>query len=324
MCFIAPYIGLRGPCEIQNPTSNLYFNDLPGVTFRRGSLSANEEDLTSKAMFERISALAVEEVKEDFLQSISHRYNFDRVLSRETFGRFDDNSYQTYNSGVGVEMEQCIKDPYSSLFIESVDIWSQSGGSITVTVTDGIQTEACDVNLATDGFTNVRLGFESSQEKITITHTGGTFRVSDSNWYACDFCESPNAGLTVRGLEDGVYKGTYFGMRIRAQRRCSKDAFLCNYEDLLRRAILYKAGIKFLHEAIFTDRFNRFVANGKDQLERLLIMWNGGIDPVTGYENRGEYWRNLKGAISQLERSFKSEKSNCISCKGWRRGLRLP
>lgn len=319
MCFDAPYIGVRGACESDTPTSGLYINDLPGITFKRGTMAANAEDLTAKAMFERLSTLAVDHVKNDFIRELSSQYQFNRVLNRHTYGYYeDDEVYSVVASGLGLEIERCIIDPFTSIYVESVDIWTQTIEEVQFTVTDGVNTELCDVTTNADGITNVRLDFESKQEKIYITFDGATVRQSTWDKYCYDYCKDA-CGVFVRGYDSGNYTGTFYGLRPRVQERCDKDALFCQYEELLRYPILYQMGIRFLQEAIHTDRYNPFVVNAKESLEQLMIEWNGGLDVVTGVKKRGEYWRQLYSSIDQMKHSLKyGEKSRCLTCKSAR------
>lgn len=312
MCFTAPYIGVRGKCSVDSPTSGLYINDLPGITFRRGTKTANEEDVTAKAMFTRLSELAVEAVKSDLLQMLNEGHQFNKVLTRSTYGRFDtDENTNTYVDGAGVEIEQVLKDPYTSIYIESIDLWPTTGSTIQITVSDGVQTEVCDVTTTGNGIHNVRIDFESSQEKITIVTDGFTGRNVEWN----SLCDCEYDGLQVRGKIGSNYSGNMNGIRVRLQERCNPEAFFCQYENLLRRPILYKMGIMFVEEAMWTDRYNRFISNSEEQLMQMKSSWNGGVDPVSGYENKGEYWRQLRNAIGQLSRSLEKDDSRCLSCK---------
>jgi hypothetical protein len=56
----------------------------------------------------------------------------------------------------------------------------------------------------------------------------------------------------------------------------------------------------------------------------LLLKWWGGMDPKTGFEIKGEYWRHLNSAAQQIKKSLLSSKSICINCNRLTQTITLP
>ena len=269
-------------CEDQTPSSGLWINDLPGVTFKRGALTANEEDVTSRGFFDRIDELAVEQVKRDFFSRLSNEFQFNKIIESGRIGRYLD----TYsNATLPVTVEKRQDDPFSQIYIQSIDVWTEAAvvsGAQVLTVSDGVTTESFAP--AMNGITNIPIDFTTDQEMVTITMPLISYR--DVYLDDCTCLDVTNTA----------------GIRIYYQCLCSAELFACQYEHLLRYAILYKMGILFLEEVMFGDRLNRW-ATAKEKHDMILENY------------KYNYEEAMLSTVHQIKHSMGNRKSDCLNCQ---------
>ena len=321
-CFSDCIIGIRGGCDCTNPESGYYIDDLGAISLVKADkvvdgISAynGEELLVQSQKFAAKKAFA------DFLGILDPQYNFNSILSTLRHKGAGAKDTDITNYSIFLNNLSCY-DSLITIEIEEMSFYSFDSGVATFTVIEDGFISYNFTQLVQKGMNKVKLNINSFAELIEIKIEGVEVgrRQSLRNCFDCSACvlSCEESCFTMYGRNNLNGKVTEVYVDIEVKCRCSTERFLCTVRSELYLPILYGTGINFLHKVLNSDRINYYVANSKDEIQKMLLNWAGGLDVISGIKQSGEYYQQLKNAKNRIEGYLKNIKSRCLACKGVR------
>lgn len=321
------YIGIRGDCDGETPESGLYINDLAGITLKLAASSATEEDVRGIDMLRRLETLAIDLAAQDFLMKLSPKVQFKKVCdtARVGFHDKDDFTAPQLRTKVGVELEKYGNDRYKRLYVEYIEIKvKETVKQKIVYIEDSSGVTQKKFNIK-PGMNKLYLNYTSKDDCVKVYFDADDVTLYDNEGIytgaGCCECWSDSQCFKVKGIID--YLGgegwedatSYNGIGISAQCKCDSNELVCQYRDELRFAIWYRMGILVMDEVLATDRSNPLVRNSKESARQNLLKWHGGINPQTGFEEKGEYHKSVWQVVNQVRYSINPHETDCMVCE---------
>lgn len=309
------YLGIRGICEATTYTQ--YLDSLPGISLKKSALIVEEGK--AKELIDKIAAEAITEVKYDFLGALRSAYQFNSMIASLDYEGSGSGTFADHGKHVSIKLLKNDRDNFTKLELDYIGVTVEADVTVTVYYECGLVTGNQSVDLV-KGYNIIPLNLESNESFIRVYFDADGItlgKVTNANCYMDCVAYCPDNVVYVKHeTGDGTTWSTSsnWGVNVSAKYRCDMDAFCNYYEADLRRAILYKAGIIWLQEALSTDRGNRYTQNSRDENERLLLHWQGGTDKVTGFQTKGEYHKKLSLAVDSVKNQMGSLDTRCIVC----------
>ena len=331
MCLPANYIGIRGTCDGATPVSGLYINDLPGMSLERAAASTDEVFLRGVDFIRANERLAFEMVRQDWKAAIARDFTLRGVI--DTIDRkinFAQGEYLPLeNTSRYILISDRLSDQMTSLRINKIQLYAKNAwNGFNFNVIDGEETHTFTVNLNV-GLNSININrtvssgqafieYDASQVELfdPRNYSGtGYGRCSDYP-YACD-CSFDDY-ISVRyydgpDLGNLAALGNRAGIAVNATLFCDLDYTFCQYVELFKFAIWVKMGILIAEKYLSSDRSNPVVFAAKQDAQRLLTQWKGGVDG-DGFEVKSEYWKHFTSAYSQSKEHMKRSGSVCMEC----------
>lgn len=299
-------IGLRGSCDCANPISGLFVNDLPGITLRRLSKTANEEHTRGETYFKRLHQEAANEVALLFQTKIGEYFMFNHILDRKVVGKVGED-FPDYPVQHGFEINCWNQEKYISTHIESICFRAKNEGKAKLWIHTDCQQEEHDI-IVTCGRNEFKL-----DTKIQGT---GHIILDPCIWIAdkvdcacggncgCDYsCGNFNIVPIKRESEykdpKSAWKRGGQGVQLVATVRADDTDLMCQFARDLAPAIRLMIGIKLMEEALVSDNISPLIRNGKEDAERLLVLWRGGVNAITGFEEKSKFNQLLQPACQK-------------------------
>jgi len=336
-CFPTNYIGLRGDCATYTTTgSGLFINDLPQLSLKLLSNLTDEEQKTASEFYQICHAEGLMKFKRDFKLALADTFLYKNILNSHRDGRLT----ETFTGVVGtqwvakeLELVNCY-DRYQCLYLEYFEYVADSDFTLSVKIIDD-QDEITSSHEVTAGRNRIQLNYEARSTKITLAYNATGVNMPDdllcwntgSNCVCGGGCGSDGGyrGYKISDVESAA--GSVFidsnienGISIAASVRCSGDELVCIFQEEAAAAVRYAIAIDILRKAQSTDRENPLVRSAQDNLDELLILWDGGKSGVTGFTYKGEYHKEIKGIAKQAKSFLQSEvgATDCLACEGRR------
>jgi hypothetical protein len=287
---LVDYIGLRGLCDDVTPASDLFVNDLPGVSLKMLSGVASEEQQSFAGVWEEIQNRSIVMLEADILARMQRFFKTRILLSNSLTGKFR-TEYPDYTeaSGAfirGTHIELCYTKN-TEVFINWVIIYFDTAhsGNLTIYDTNDGSTLGTVPYVATVGenLIQVNLAKEvyAQRRRIAIGYDGSLSGTQQTNVNSC-FC-GDNSVAWVRGfeiasgstvLEDDLTKtGNTHGMLVNFNVTCSINNFVCSNRDFFKTALWYKMGEQLMVERQISERINQFTMVNMDKASELAELY---------------------------------------------------
>lgn len=321
-CFELPWIGVDGLCDDLKPTSGLMINSLPGITLRRMAMTATEEDITARRMFERIEKAAIDRLIADVIQEMGEAYQFNGILDSEKFGVIGDDFSTDGKIRRGIRITRPYEDDYIRIKIEEIELKPDADVTTLVYIDDGSQDiYSSAFKLRANRRNRLRVDFETKEKKVDVYFDSACANWADDD-VSCraesDYCCGRFYGNSIVDCGNGwEFGSTWNGMRVKVATSCDSCEFISSHVKTLKLAGLFLMGTLIMQEVINSDRTNPYVRNSKEEAEALIVQWYGGLDRnqlIT--RPRGEYQKALKSAIAQMLTHASKIDSDCVDCGG--------
>ena len=79
---------------------------------------------------------------------------------------------------------------------------------------------------------------------------------------------------TTADILSANVSGANTGLSVTFNLECSVSNFVCQRIDSFKDAFLYKLGVEFCNERIYSDRINRYTLMDREEADRLRIEFN--------------------------------------------------
>ena len=317
------FVGLRYSCDFSEPKSKIFLNDLEGMSLKRVSTVAGDENHRGEDLFKKLHDEAIENVCNDFTSKLSKHFNFNHTIQRRRIG-FVGNSFREDDAlPKGIILERRNDDLNQSLYIKSVSFNSdRKVEDAIIYIETPCSKEERKVNIKC-GRNDIFLDIQSNEEYV-IVYLEPCFKVADELINDCG-CSN---GCDQCFCSCGAYYGKLFtevtendrkhvannGLRFDVRSKCDDTDLICEFAQELKYVVRMKIGIKVMTEVLVSDELHPLVRNGSDDAQLLLTKWQGGVNRITGFEEKSEYWRLLMPIVSKAKRYLESGNSACVSC----------
>lgn len=299
---------------VDSPDPNVvhYLNELPGINLVNVAKIADHEIATGTALMDRAIGFAEKMVVRDFLQRFKTKFLFKETIGSDVIGlhgtTFQGNVAK--NKGIHTWVYDT-SDRYVKGHVEYIEINVEAAapGSTIYYSIDGGATATLSTEL-TAGYNRVRLDLEFNEEfRVWFDTTAISLSSPDSTGYSCvnncvrDFCCNNCIGYQQieKELAEPVSAfandSTPNGIVLAVSCKGDADELVCQYRNELATPILYRSGAFIMEELSVSSRGNPYVRNSKDEAKVLYIRWMGGVDALTGFEEKGEYPRLLQQVV---------------------------
>lgn len=312
LCGERTIIGVRDYGECVQPESNLWLNDLPGISLKIASRIANEEIVTGKALMEKCIKTAVKRVFDDFDQIISPYFDFNAIVDTRQIDDFRDCDILPVSSKDRGLIVKRWRSEMAQSYIEELYFKVSTTITTDVKIFDGelLVLTLKDVDFVAGIVKTVRVDRKFDKETQRIEMSNAMIEVystsvrESKNWtlQGCDCHSHDSQGLVIKGWDGMVEDNTMYGIGIKASVRCYNENALCSVLPKLHFSIWYCSGEEFMKEYIYSDRLNPVTTLTKDRARELR----------TEYAN--EYEEKYAATTKSIQAFLRSMKGECLTC----------
>jgi len=328
MCIPDNYIGIRGECVGVEPISGLYINDLPGISLNRAAGATDENYLRGVDFLRSNEKLAFQLVQQDFKAGIAKDFSLRHII--DTLDRkisFARGQYLPLeNTNRYVYIKDLLIDQLTSLRINSIEFYARNDyPNFTFTIKDGALNSVYTVDVTT-GLNRIPLSYKVQSGAAYIEYDANQVEIWEPDNYGlynrcADGCINDCSydlyidvkyytGANITTLQPVLQRN---GIAVSATLFCDIDSVFCQYLDAFKFAVWVRMGILIAEKYLSSDRSNPAVFAAKQDAQRLLTQWKGGVD-TDGFEVKSEYWKHYVSGYNQVKEHMKRSSSVCFEC----------
>lgn len=303
---LSNYIGVRQLEGYNDPDSGYFINDLQGISTQQlEDISDTEDHYEARLGWDDIYARASRLLESDIktaLKKYFKRYSF---IDNGITGQLVDNDALTQSSTYnGVRFNLGYQSKNLVLNISTFDIYLAEAATFSIYVYDlhtgkrldeiaytgveGLNTFRINKNYAVHRHSDVFVCYDAS--------VVSTLKMSD--YKPLGFTHYVEVPKTSAVLDDNV-TGADTGLSITFNLECSVSNFVCQRIDSFKDAFLYKLGVEFCNERIYSDRINRYTLMDREDATQLRT------------ELEAEYQRLIEAALKDVK---VTETDQCFEC----------
>jgi hypothetical protein len=306
-------IGIHRSCDQVAPISDLYIQDLRGITLKVANAAVNDETKSGLEMIQKRITYAQNAIVSHVRNQFSSKVRFNSVLQNDVVGHYQENLRSValeagQLKGIRVKTNQY---PYLEFYVSRV--WVKLAQAITTNVyvynllnnelLDTIEvTTVANVPVAVD----LNKGYLTDRQRLHLficidSSVSNTFEtnLTKSNCHSCTGGSYSNQyisfyGSTVASADQKIEQnmssinGTN-GLSIEYSLNCSVEPFICSLGKQLAWAMLHKAGSEIMKELITSKRHNSIINIDRDDHEQLRD------------EYEAEYIASMSGILDNLQ-----------------------
>ena len=269
------YIGINW-CKATTPESNLYINDLPGMSLRSIDSIATEEQVTFVEVWNQVQKRAIRLLDTAVINEFSKRYKLCRVPEMFDLGKkinTTTNQTPAAQEGRGFVIELSPEaSMLQAIHLQEVSLYLKTAGSSQINLFDiGSNTELGSYSFTgVVGWNRISINrdlFNVTQLAVTFQDTGESPELLIDDTLVGDCCTAclclSGCNATVRGIhaqgpDTVVYGNNTFGLSAVFSIKCAYEQLVCNNKSLFATALWYLLGAEMLTERMHSDRLNRY------------------------------------------------------------------
>lgn len=311
------YILVRGHCGTAVPSTNLYINDLEGITLTKGAAAADEETVTGVNLLNRCIEWGITNAKHHLKLAMMNVVQFDSIIHQDKYGYFSTTYLPTSATerGLKITLADCCQ--LSRIFVKNLTLKSNTTiTGKTLKIIDGVTETTYTVDLTAGVPLTIYPNYKATENEIQIVWNTSDISVNESTIFNsdcnnCNFCHDFNCvqngygvnGITVTGSDN---TNNSYGIQGLIQVRCDEDAFFCMISDKMSYLALYEAGLQFLREISSTERLNVFTQYGQERRDMLYVEW----------QKKAEEQKKL--LVNELPTFLATVDKCCVNCNSSR------
>jgi len=272
------YIGVRSLEPYTDPDSGYYINDLQGITTQQLEDISDDTDhyevrLAWDDIYVRASRLLESDIK-NALMKYFKRYSY---ISNGITGQLTEKETLTQgNNYNGVRFNMGYQSKNLVLNISTVDIYLNADADFSLYIYDlntgkrldeiaysgveGLNTLRINKNYAVHRYSDLLVCYNATEIS--------TLKMSE--YKPLGFTNMVEVATTADILSANV-SGANTGLSVTFNLECSVSNFVCQRIDSFKDAFLYKLGVEFCNERIYSDRINRYTLMDREEAEKLRI-----------------------------------------------------
>ena len=279
------YIGVRW-CKAEDPESNLWINDLPGISMKGLDKIANEEQITFLEAWNTIQRRSIKRFSSAIINELSKRYKLNRTLESISLPKITDSvneqtsasaQYRGFVIELGwyANMLQAIHIQELSLYLKTAPATGQE--NVTIKFFSIVETGAEELDSITfksvQGWNRIAVNKDYLEcQKLFIGYDAtliDSVKLQLNDYYTvadglCGCLEFGICNAIIRGaFSDNPYDNfdtanNTFGLSGILSIKCTFEQLICNNKSLFATSLWYLLGAEAMAERIYTDRLNRY------------------------------------------------------------------
>lgn len=292
------YIGVLGIQGYQNPDSRYFINDLPGITTNQlEQISDQDEEYEPRLAFDDIYKRASRNLEDDIKSALKKYFIRYSYVGNQITGYYDekdpttpganyngwyfDFGYETKNLKINLTSFDLYLETQTNFTIYIFDfVTGQELDAISFEGTEGLYTYRIEKEYALYRYSKLFIGYDEQQVS--------TIKASDRTLEQPLSVRRGNISKSSSIVADN-FNGAESGLILNYNLDCSVDNFVCQRLSIFRDAFLYKLGIEFCNERLYSDRINRYTLMDRDSA---LELKNNFIQ---------EYDRYIENALRDIK-----------------------
>jgi hypothetical protein len=309
MTCLTDYIGLRG-CSSSIPPSDLYVNDLPGISLKQIVSLTNEEEKTYLELWDMIQRRAQNRFSLDVREQMGKAYKIKTINQGISVPGYSTGTGSiTVNAEYGFTIEYdsmdtgYIPSPLSYIHVQKVNVYVENAGNYTLYLRDidskaiiySSATQSCNIGLNTfevnTTFNNVARLFGG-----IFLENGDTYTSIKAPAITGECCGALSRGAWYDG--DFHYTQEVYGLCATYTIGCSWDGLICLNKNIFSRPYWYLLGIEVLTEVIYSTKLNQFTT----------------VNLQKANELRTEYQVEYMKALTQVAEGMNLDCDCCLEC----------
>lgn len=313
-------IGIRD-CNLPEPSSGLYIQDLPGMRLSIANAAVDEETISGVELIKEKISYSQNAILNQIRNILKDKTRINSLIESDNVGYYKENLKLVSAdpgklTGIKVKIEQ---NQYLEFFLSKVYLKVNHTGEVPVYVYDLISGQLLEtINVdCTPGISSVVItnkSFPTNRQKLSLfigyDASIQGYESSVSKPSGCGSCENEYMNRYVRfysgkinssdtKIDSNIKSGNgTAGLSLEYSVNCSLESFICSMAGLLAWPLLHKVGVEILKEVIYSKRLNSIVLLDKQTTKDLMA----------DYEK--EYNESMDGIFLNL----KLPKDICFSC----------
>jgi hypothetical protein len=316
-------IGISKVCDATTPVSNLYVNNLTGISIENiNSIHNSEHDSGYSLILEKID-FSIEQIKQHLRGHYNTQMINNSVLTSGVKGFYNETSTtkSVLSSRIyGIKLKINL-NAYSELNVNSVTIRTtaaETGNILIIDLYTGDILDTIAFTTAGNEYTKIILNKTYPNKKQYLNlfiayQLDNNNNVFDSTLYrngSCGDCFNNTDSYFVyqSGYLDGALQkidsnlqnsSSTFGLSVDYNLSCSSEPLICNMANMFAYPLLYKVGAELMQELKYSDRLNSYVILNNATASELYDLYNN------------EYMSSMNAILNNM----KVPNDVCFGCK---------
>ncbi len=317
------FVGLRYSANYTNPSSTVFINDLPGMSLKRFSSTASNETHRGEDLFKQIHDEAIQDVINDFTSELSEYFNFNYTVGRRKIGLLG-STFGAENKDIkrGVLFEKLRHSETQLLRVKSIEFVSDLDvDDVIFYVETAAGTTEYTFNVKA-GRNKILIDVESNEDFIYV-YTTNCYNIANESILGCgcgsvcDNCSYCSGNYYAKPYTEVADVKTFVDnnfMQYNITTVCDDSELISEFADALKFAVRMKIAIKIMTEVLVSDGVHPMVRNSKEDARLLITKWIGGVDVISGFEEKSEYKKLLETVTKKAKQYLQMNGGACISC----------
>ena len=306
------YIGVRGIAGLEDPDSGYYINDLQGITTQELEDISDDDQYETRLTWDDIYARSSRLLETDIKNALKKYFKRYSYIQNNITGQLRESSSVTLtqsNVFNGWSFDMGFESKNLVLNISTFDIFLNSAVDFSIFVYDLNTGEKLDEIAYTGvaGLNTFRINKNYAlhrRSNIFVCYDASVVSVKKMLEYNPGSYSRSGAVSKTSTIVSTNFDGADTGMSLTYNLECSVSNFVCQRIDSFKDAFLYKLGVEFCSERIYSDRINRYTLMDREDAEKLRIEFND------------QYALLIDAALKDLKlngRSFAND-DTCFEC----------
>lgn len=329
------FIGLRWK-NGEVPESNLYINDLPGISLKSIDKIANEDQITFFEVWETIQRRSLQRFTTDVQNRLGTRYRLRKLTESTAWIKQVDternqtaaaSEYRGFDIQMGIPQLQITNiqgwvSPLQVINVQTLWIYLKADATIPLrffSIVSNFATEITDARqdiVGTVGWNEIKvnrdffdvphlfIGYDASEIESVWLPLDWTFDF----FYSSAFISIWDASSRIMGCKSSLtdtarltYGNNTFGIVGQVSVRCKFEGLICKNKSVITTALWYLLGAELMAERIYSDRLNRYTTIDLERAGKLRA------------EFEARYYDELQAALDAIDLNINDP---CTDCNG--------
>jgi hypothetical protein len=300
------YIGVRQLEGYNDPDSGYYINDLQGISTQQlEDISDTEDHYEARLGWDDIYVRASRLLETDIKKALKKFFKRYSYIDNGITGQLTDNTTLTQgNNYNGVRFNLGYQSKHLVLNISTFDIYLNSAATLDIFIYDlntgkkldeiaysgveGLNTFRINKNYAVHRYSDIFVCYDASEVSV----------LKMTEYKPLGFTNMVEVSKSSAVIDNNV-SGADTGISVTFNLECSVSNFVCQRIDSFKDAFLYKLGVEFCNERIYSDRVNRYTLMDREEAEKLRVDFEA------------QYQDLIEAALKDLE---VRESDECFEC----------